>query len=249
MIPALVAHEIRESILDHLRTTWALSDRELEKALFAFLEGKAYAERPGDPASGIFRGPYLRLRLPFSPKPADAAVPLDLHPSYDPYLHQLQAWHRLSSKDGAEPQATLVTTGTGSGKTECFLYPLLAHCYRAQERGEGGIKAIVLYPMNALAADQARRFAEIIHQDKRTSGNRTPGAPWVLRPRWPQTAATGCKSCSTLTPLSLISPLAMTPSSAKAGAAQRSFLPAFRAKQKRRTRQSHGSSNQNPGKR
>jgi superfamily II DNA/RNA helicase len=76
-----------------------------------------------------------------------------VHPSYDPYLHQLQAWQRLSSRDGAEPQATIVTTGTGSGKTECFLYPALDHCYRALQRGEGGIKAIILYPMNALAAD------------------------------------------------------------------------------------------------
>jgi len=165
MIPALVAQEIRETILDYLRTTWALSDRKLEQSLFQFLEGKA-----GDPATSIFRGPYLRLRLPFSPKPADAPVPLDIHPPYDPYLHQLQAWQRLSSRDGAEPQATLVTTGTGSGKTECFLYPLLDHCHRARERGEGGIKAIVLYPMNALAADQARRFAEVIHGDPRTSG-------------------------------------------------------------------------------
>lgn len=165
MIPALVAQEIRETILDYLRTTWALSDRQLENALFDFLQGKA-----GDPSTSIFRGPYLRLRLPFSPKPADAPVPLDIHPSYPPYLHQLQAWQRLSTRNGAEPQPTLVTTGTGSGKTECFLYPLLDHCHRARERGEGGIKAIVLYPMNALAADQARRFAEIIAQDPRLDG-------------------------------------------------------------------------------
>jgi DEAD/DEAH box helicase domain-containing protein len=165
MIPALVAHEIRETLVDYLRTTWALSDRQLEQALFDFLEGKG-----SDPAASIFRGPYLRLRLPFSPKPADAPIPLDIHPSYPPHLHQLQAWQRLSTRDGAEPQPTLVTTGTGSGKTECFLYPLLDHCYRARERGEGGIKAIVLYPMNALAADQARRFAESIAADPRLDG-------------------------------------------------------------------------------
>lgn len=164
MIPALVAQEIRESILDYLRTTWALSDRKLERALFDFLEGKS-----GDLSSSIFRGPYLRIRLPFSPKPADAPVPLDIHPSYPPYLHQLQAWQRLSTRDGAEPQPTLVTTGTGSGKTECFMYPLLDHCCRARERGEGGIKAIILYPMNALAADQARRFAEVVAADERLS--------------------------------------------------------------------------------
>ena len=164
MIPALVAAEIRETILDYLRTTWALSNREVEAALFRFLEG---AE---DAATSIFKGPYLTLRLPFAPKPPDAPVPLDVHPPYDPYLHQLQAWQRLSSRDGAEPQATIVTTGTGSGKTECFLYPVLDHCHRALERGEGGIKAIILYPMNALAADQARRIATIVHGDPRLCG-------------------------------------------------------------------------------
>ncbi|MCB1688975.1 MAG: DEAD/DEAH box helicase, partial [Halioglobus sp.] len=69
-----------------------------------------------------------------------------------------QAWQRLVS--GARAANTLVATGTGSGKTECFLYPVLDHCLRA---GQPGIKAIVIYPMNALATDQAKRFAEVIH--------------------------------------------------------------------------------------
>lgn len=164
MVPALLAAEIRETVLDYLQTTWSLADRELEAALFRFLEGA------DDPATAIFKGPYLHRRLPFAPKPPDAAVPLDIRPAYEPHLHQLQAWQRLSTRNGATPLATLVTTGTGSGKTECFLYPILDHCYRALERGEGGIKAIVLYPMNALASDQARRFAEIIHRDPRLDG-------------------------------------------------------------------------------
>lgn len=42
-----------------------------------------------------------------------------------------------------------------------FLFPLLDHCWR--HRGEPGIKAIILYPMNALASDQAGRIAEQIH--------------------------------------------------------------------------------------
>lgn len=53
MIPALVAAEIRETVLDYLRTTWALADRELETAPFRFLEGA------DDLATGIFKGPYL----------------------------------------------------------------------------------------------------------------------------------------------------------------------------------------------
>jgi DEAD/DEAH box helicase domain-containing protein len=96
--------------------------------------------------------------------------PLDVKPPYPPHLHQLRAWNRLSSRDGHEPEATLVTTGTGSGKTECFLYPILDHCLRAHGLGQRGIKAIVLYPMNALASDQVHRIAEIIHGDARLQG-------------------------------------------------------------------------------
>jgi DEAD/DEAH box helicase domain-containing protein len=57
---------------------------------------------------------------------------------------------------------TLVATGTGSGKTEGFAYPILDHCARARQAGEGGIKALIIYPMNALALDQARRLARFI---------------------------------------------------------------------------------------
>ncbi|MGH3925724.1 MAG: DEAD/DEAH box helicase [Pseudonocardiaceae bacterium] len=61
----------------------------------------------------------------------------------------------------------MVTTGTGSGKTESFLVPLLDHAARAKARGEPGIKAIVLYPMNALVSDPGRRIAEYLHDDAR----------------------------------------------------------------------------------
>ncbi len=76
------------------------------------------------------------------------------------FSHQERAWQRLSSLHKAAH--TLVATGTGSGKTECFLYPVLDHCARARQAGEGGIKALVIYPMNALAADQAGRIAAMV---------------------------------------------------------------------------------------
>ena len=57
---------------------------------------------------------------------------------------------------------TLVTTGTGSGKTEAFLYPILDHVLRARRDGVAGMKALILYPMNALANDQAQRLAKLI---------------------------------------------------------------------------------------
>jgi DEAD/DEAH box helicase domain-containing protein len=158
MIPWVVTRELRATLLDYLRSTWSIGEPAVEAALFAFLASR----------HGLFQGPYLRLALPFAPAPA-AAPPLDIHPPYPPHQHQLEAWTRLSSR-GQAPRATLITTGTGSGKTECFLYPVLDHALRERLAGKPGIKAVILYPMNALASDQAQRFAETIHHDPALRG-------------------------------------------------------------------------------
>ncbi len=159
MIPSVVVEQVRRSILDYLRATFGFADEAFVAAFFEFLE----SER------GIFRGPWLDVRLPFRTGEIDVVAeeqPLDLMPSFPPYAHQLQAFRNLRSKDGRQPQHTLVTTGTGSGKTECFLFPLLDHCVRERKAGIDGIKAIILYPMNALASDQARRLAKMLHDDE-----------------------------------------------------------------------------------
>ncbi len=61
-------------------------------------------------------------------------------------------------------------TGTGSGKTECFLLPILAHCLQMQKEAQRGVKAILIYPMNALATDQATRIAKMIHGNDKLRG-------------------------------------------------------------------------------
>ena len=165
MIPAIVADELRETLLDYLDTTFSFQDQTLAEALQLFLS---------DPKHGIFKGPFIRLQLPFRrAKPDEARAILDIAPSFIPDLHQITAFGRLTSKDNHQPQHTLVTTGTGSGKTECFLYPLLDDCYR--RAGQPGIKAILLYPMNALAADQARRMSKEIWNEPRLKGRVTAG--------------------------------------------------------------------------
>ncbi len=55
-----------------------------------------------------------------------------------PYGHQGAAFERLSTKFHNRPQPTLVTTGTGSGKTEAFLYPILEHVLRSKAAGVTG---------------------------------------------------------------------------------------------------------------
>lgn len=113
----------------------------------------------GDPETGIFRGPFLRIRTPFHPADDGGRAALEWQPSFTPWRHQAKAWQRLSTYKGtAEP--TLVTTGTGSGKTESFLIPVLDHCRRQKALGRCGVKAVLLYPMNALATDQAGRIGD-----------------------------------------------------------------------------------------
>jgi ATP-dependent helicase YprA (DUF1998 family) len=166
LLPTRQARNLVDGLTDYLTTTFALSDKKAQEAIEGFLT---------DPSSGMFKGPYLRLRLPFEPADEGWRDSLDHYGAeFPPYGHQAQAFRRLSSKpaEGSSeafrrPQPTLVTTGTGSGKTESFLFPILDHVLRAQRAGITGVKALILYPMNALANDQAGRLARLIsgHQD------------------------------------------------------------------------------------
>jgi DEAD/DEAH box helicase domain-containing protein len=150
MLPAHLAENIRKQVLFYLQSTFDFREREVDKAFERFL---------GDAENGLFKGPWVLLRRPYRPADVSETVPFDFPVQWRPFKHQYRSWRRLFSK-GQQPKPTLVTTGTGSGKTECFLYPILDHCLRA--RSVAGIKAIVLYPMNALAADQEKRFARVI---------------------------------------------------------------------------------------
>ncbi|MFJ4108639.1 DEAD/DEAH box helicase [Oerskovia enterophila] len=157
LLPVSQAESLRASLLEYLKTTFALADNDMQAALEEFLQS---------PDHGLFRGPYVRLRLPFRPAQDGWRDTLDWDGGFQPYGHQAAAFARLSSAgldaQRSRPLPTLVTTGTGSGKTEAFLYPILDHVLRAQRAGVAGTKAIVLYPMNALANDQAQRLARMI---------------------------------------------------------------------------------------
>ena len=142
MIPSVLALQLKHGVEDFLRTTFPMSTPLFHGMLERFLEA------PG----GVFKGPYLSIQLPFRQGSGDRFYFSDVPTEHPPYLHQEQAFRRLG---GPRPRSTIVATGTGSGKTECFLYPILDHCWR--HRGTPGIKAILIYPMNALANDQAAR--------------------------------------------------------------------------------------------
>ena len=162
LLPNIQAQRLREGLTDYLATTFALTDPDAQGALSDFV---------GHPDTGMFKGPYVRLRLPFAPAAGNWGMHLDWWPAgFTPYGHQAAAFQRLSTKFHSRPEPTLVTTGTGSGKTEAFLYPILDHVLRAKTAGVTGMKALILYPMNALANDQAERLARLITEHPELSG-------------------------------------------------------------------------------
>jgi len=150
MLPSLLAREVQTGLKQFLTVGFEPSDQ-----LFA-----GVMERFTEQESRWMKGPYVQLGLPFRVGSKGKNYFKEFETEHPGYVHQEAAWLRLASDHQAA--ATLVATGTGSGKTECFLYPLLDHCARANATGVAGIKALVIYPMNALATDQARRFAEVI---------------------------------------------------------------------------------------
>lgn len=155
MLPSLLAREVIEGLKGFVITGF-----ETNTPFFRGIFSK-FVETPGR----FYKGPYLSLSLPFRPGTVDTGFFPEFSTPFEPYAHQEQAWRRLRS-DG-DFRSTLVAAGTGSGKTECFMFPLLDHCLR---HPEPGIKAIVIYPMNALANDQAKRFAETIYDSTDLNG-------------------------------------------------------------------------------
>jgi hypothetical protein len=73
------------------------------------------------------------------------------------FVHQEEAF-----RAGRAGRSFVVTTGTGSGKTEAFLLPILDGVLRRRREGTTGVQAVLLYPMNALANDQLERLRRLL---------------------------------------------------------------------------------------
>lgn len=160
MLPSILARQLQVALADYVKTTFPITNPVFKGSI------QRMVETPG----ALFHESYVNVRLPFRVSESETGNFQAIHETYKPYVHQQIAFDRLTGEDG---RSTLIATGTGSGKTECFLYPILEYCYA--HRGEPGIKALIIYPMNALASDQATRIAKLIHSNPGLRGNVTAG--------------------------------------------------------------------------
>lgn len=76
-----------------------------------------------------------------------------------PYQHQLTSWETLLNTNNS----LVVSSGTGSGKTECFMIPIISDLVQQVEKTNSvleGVQALFIYPLNALIQNQRERFSE-----------------------------------------------------------------------------------------
>ena len=175
--PIETARRIERSYREYLATTIHFDDADLQRQLEAILE------KPGF----LAKGPILEAAPPY--KKGESVADLvregvlcksmlslgqgDVD-KFDPnrrlYKHQIAAINKA-----VEGRNYAVVTGTGSGKTECFLYPILNDILAEFEKDgpSPGVRAMILYPMNALANDQLKRLRGLLAGTDITFGRYT----------------------------------------------------------------------------
>lgn len=150
MNPLAVAGALREDYLKLLRTTFAPRQAALREAFNRELEREGF----------LTREPFVSLAQPYRYGPPitealDETRRLFGAIAERPFAHQREACLRI-----LQGLPVVIATGTGSGKTEAFLLPIVDHCVR--HRGEPGPKAVLVYPMNALVNDQRLRIRSLL---------------------------------------------------------------------------------------
>ncbi|QLH74478.1 MAG: DEAD/DEAH box helicase [Methanomassiliicoccales archaeon] len=161
--PIAFAEDVNRQFLRYQLSAFPLSDKDLSRQAEEMLG--LHSAR-----SELIKGPYISLSRSFAEGAGlDELVRAGrLHPGIQEifsrngirkmYAHQQDAFDAVTSG-----KHCLISTGTGSGKTEAFLYPILDHCFRLKDQNaRKGIVAIIVYPMNALAQDQLERLRPLL---------------------------------------------------------------------------------------
>lgn len=118
MLPSLVVEEVRRGVAETLRAQFEPSTELFKDAVRRLIDTPPWVQ-----------GPYVQLGLPFVEGSSGKDFFADFPTEFPAHRHQELAW-QLCGKQG---RSTLVATGTGSGKTECFLYPVLDHVAKARK--------------------------------------------------------------------------------------------------------------------
>jgi len=161
--PIVYTEKVVRSFLRYQLTSYPFADERLHAQMRRLLSLDETRHSP------LMKGPFISLSRPFKEGASiDSLVTEGIfHPHMRQrippeiahvYAHQEQAMRAIHAA-----KTTLVSTGTGSGKTECFLYPIVSRCLELRDQDtKAGISAVIVYPMNALAEDQLLRLRGLL---------------------------------------------------------------------------------------
>jgi superfamily II DNA or RNA helicase/very-short-patch-repair endonuclease/ribosomal protein L37AE/L43A len=167
MNPFKTINNVRESYMQYVRSYQKFKNPEIEK----------WVNDNVEQGNLLWKSPYIKLNRKFKSGEdfSSSHMRAILHPEISriftvkpgdrdaetiyPYKHQTDAVVNLLEKN----INTVVATGTGSGKSFCFGIPIISKCLEMRDKGIKGIKAIIIYPMNALANSQYEDFALRLH--------------------------------------------------------------------------------------
>jgi len=170
--PVGLLREVETRYKRYLNTTFLFRDPALRESFEAALDDSgSLSEGPFIEGKPVFRTGITLKELCqelFTPSPDEAFLhALDGHHGRRPlYSHQ-----EAAIREALQGGNVIVATGTGSGKTEAFLFPILLDLYREFIGGRRagtvpGVRALILYPLNALANDQKERLRTIARRLK-----------------------------------------------------------------------------------
>jgi hypothetical protein len=157
--PIAVVDHVLDEYRSHLFTEFRARDEKLRAALEQALDQPGFlAQEPFFQAHRPFKTGKKWDELHLDPRLAKAVVKRTGQERA--YLHQSHSLDRLLG-DTAGP--LVVTTGTGSGKSECFLLPVIQNAIEdSVAHKQSGLTALLIYPMNALANDQEERIRQYL---------------------------------------------------------------------------------------
>lgn len=159
--PITFARQVNDQFRRYQLSAFPLADPELARQARELFGGDPLGSTP------LVKGPYLSVARAF--EQGDGLAELASRDAIHPALagiaeHPALFAHQQETLEAAKAgRHVLVSTGTGSGKTEAFLYPIIDRCLELRDADSPpGLTSVLVYPMNALAIDQRDRLRSLL---------------------------------------------------------------------------------------
>lgn len=160
--PVIASQNITYKYKRYLKTIFRIKDKDYARQFEVALEKD----------SAFAAGPYLDVTDSFikgrtiSEMIEKQILAANFNKLRIPLNRPLYKHQEIAIEKACRGVNIVVSTGTGSGKTESFLIPIFNHLLDEFDKGQisPGVRALLIYPMNALANDQMERLRAILKE-------------------------------------------------------------------------------------